>query len=263
MAIQHLTGATEPRRPEVCAGVCGGRPRAGGRSTSGDGSGRRGRIRTLGGGLRRRRAACGLPPIRAGAGVSACPFASAGPASDDAVLVTCAFSPTRPARGRSRACSSRASEPATSGACPAIEAFAFIHADGGGVRRALPQPPYRLPARLPRRLRLPDAAQRGARRADAPRARWTAARDRGRLRRTGRAPRSRDHHRAAARARARLVGLIQRKARGGVPVRLAASAEGDVAPERHHHCSEELASFSSGPIARIETLPAPVSQSPV
>ena len=39
-------------------------------------------------------------------------------------------------------------------------------------------------------------------------------------------------------------------ARGGVPVRLAASAEGDVAPERHHHCSEELASCPSGPIAR-------------
>ena len=74
--------------------------------------------------------------------------------------------------------------------------------------------------------------------------------DRGRARRAGRAPRRGDHHRAAGPPRARAEpGSRSRcagRARGGVPVRLAASAEGDVAPERHHHSSEELASCPVG-----------------
>ncbi|MDX6541930.1 MAG: hypothetical protein QOI71_3540 [Gaiellales bacterium] len=49
------------------------------------------------------------------------------------------------------------------------------------------------------------------------------------------------------------------KARDGVPVRLAASAEGDVAPERHHLNSEELASCPAGSPACESTKDPPRS----
>ena len=128
MPIQHLTGATEPRRPEVCRGCVwwqtqGQRAIDKRRWIQGVEE-----IWTLGGGLRRRRAACGLAAIRACAGVSARTSLPAGPASDDAVLVTCAYlsDPSSPWSLQSLflACIGACHERAL----PAIEAFAFVHA---------------------------------------------------------------------------------------------------------------------------------------
>ena len=95
----------------------------------------------------------------------------AGPPSDDSVLVTCVY--------------------LVANALPVGRAVALPRGDrrsarqgregARGVRlplprgrvglRALPRPPHRLPARLPRRLRLPDRADGGPRRAGAARAR--------------------------------------------------------------------------------------------
>ena len=90
--------------------------------------GRRGRVRRLGRGLPRRRAARRVAAVRARAGVPARTTLPAGPASDDAVLVTCAYlwDPSSPWSLQSLFL-------ACIGACherrvPAIEAFGFVHA---------------------------------------------------------------------------------------------------------------------------------------
>ena len=105
----------------------------------------------------------------------------AGPPSEDAVLVTCSYllSDTQPwveqslflaAIGEARACARGVRLP-----LPRVHALA----------RALPRPPHRLPARLPRGLRLPDRAGVGEDRARAARPRRARPRRGGR---TGEGP---------------------------------------------------------------------------
>ena len=173
-----------------------GERRARGRQAALD-PGRRGRLRRLGRDLPRRRPPRRLAAVRARAGVPARPHAPGGPGlrRRDARDLRVPVGPIEPV--------------------VAAEPLPRVHRrlpraprDGdrglrrraqgrSRVRRALPPPPHDLPARLPGRLRLRDAAQRRTRRAHAPRARRPAAGDRGRARRPGSAARSGDHHRAA------------------------------------------------------------------
>ena len=111
----------------------------------------------------------------------------AGPASDDAVLVTCSYlaggvaewaekSLLLAAIGESR---DRRRDRARGVRLPL---------PGGGVRRgAVPRAPHGVPARLPRRVRLHDRPLAGPRRAVPPRARRAATR-RGRQAREGAQP---------------------------------------------------------------------------
>ena len=132
---------------------------------------------------RRRRAAPRLDAVRAGAASSrarrSCP---PGRASDDAFLVTCAYlvEPSTPWVMQSLFLT--AIGEARERHAPALETFAYRYPRGRVGVRALRGAPHRVPARLPRRLRLPHAARAGPRRAVPPRARRAAAGARGQAR---------------------------------------------------------------------------------
>ncbi len=100
----------------------------------------------------------------------ACGRAAAGPPSDDAVLVTCVYLVSPRRRGSSSRCSSPRSARRATRARGRSRRSRTATPRGVDLR-ALPRPPHRLPARLPRRLRLPAGARPGARRAAPARAR--------------------------------------------------------------------------------------------
>ena len=130
----------------------------------------------------------------------------AGPASDDAVLVTCAYlsDPSSPWALQSLFL-------ACIGAChernvPAVEAFAVVHAAEAEFAERFLHHRTIFPRDFLADYGFAHAPQHRAGRAHAPRARRAPARDRGRARRTGRPACGRDHHRAS---RPRGAGVVR------------------------------------------------------
>ncbi len=95
----------------------------------------------------------------------------AGPASEDAVLVTCSYLSRNGAEWIEKSLLLAAIGESRDRGAKALEAFAYRYPGGRVGRGALPRPPHGLPARLPRRVRVRDGSCAGSRRAVPPRAR--------------------------------------------------------------------------------------------
>ena len=102
----------------------------------------------------------------------------AGPPSDDAVLVTCAYLTGGGAEWVEKSLFLAAIGEARDQGAKALEAFAYRYPERRVDEDALPRPPHRVPARLPRGLRIRDAARAGAGGAVSPRARRVSRRSR-------------------------------------------------------------------------------------
>ena len=99
----------------------------------------------------------------------------AGPPSDDAVLVTCAYLTGEGAEWVEKSLFLAAIGEARDQGAKALEAFAYRYPESETTADALPRPPHRVPARLPRGFRVRHRALAGQgralpARADGPRA---------------------------------------------------------------------------------------------
>ena len=126
----------------------------------------------------------------------------AGPPTEDAVLVTCAYLVDSSKPWVMQSLFLTAIGDARDKGARALEAFAYRYDESDSHVRAVSSAQDDLPAGLPGRLRLPDGARAGPRRARAPRARRPAAGRRGHAR--ARAPRRARSVRAGAGAAAAL-----------------------------------------------------------
>ena len=170
--VAGLTGATLETAPSVCHECVWWQSRVAQRRQASLGREGGGGMGGVGDGLlRRRRAPARLDAVRAVAALSARGRAAGGPPLDRT-------------RCSSRARTSSTSTPwvmqslflaaigdARDRGAKALEAFAYRYPEGESSVRALSRAPDGVPVGLPRRLRLPDGARAGARRAGPPRAR--------------------------------------------------------------------------------------------
>ena len=155
----------------------GGRPAATASPTSGSGSSGPRRSGARGGRSTATTTAACSARCSTGRRISsrAPPTCPPGPPSDDAVLVTCAYLLTDTQPWVEQSLFLAAIGEARDKGARALEAFAYRYREGAAAGRAVPRPPNGLPARLPRRLRLPDAPDVGAHRARPARPRRPAA----------------------------------------------------------------------------------------